>query len=1067
MAKRPGLTDEELDDLAVFVRGGACWCDTPDAQAGAAMGVIERVDMINFMCHRHLSIQLGPRINFIIGHNGSGKSAILTAIMVALGGKAATTSRGSSLRDFIREGASAAEVRIHIRNTGPDAYRADAYGSQIVIERRIGSDGSGAWKIRGASAKIVSTKREELNTICDHANIQVDNPINILSQDAARQFLGSSQAEDKYNFFLRGTQLSQLAQEYELIQTNVQRMKRAMARTEDLLPDLEREAREANAKWELVEQARAEQEKLNSLKDELVWSQVIAKEQELAAQAEKLERARAKEGALQQKRDAEQAQATALDTEIAALEERGSEYTAREHTLRDAHAAAVDRARERRAALSAAKTQEKEISVQADRVQQTVQHLQRQIDDEAHKLAQGRRARRESQEARRDALAQERLENEIAQTHARAMLDEAGTQREALAQERAGAEGELRRLAEKREHLDRFLARCEAATADRITAFGGPGVPQVMAAIARERRWRQPPAGPLGMRIRVRDMRWAPVVEAVLGGTLNAFCVTNHADRALLAAILRRFRAPNQIITATPELFDYADGEPDASVLTILRVLDVDDPYIVRALINSQNVEKAALVPARADGDVLVRRHLRNVQQCFSADLFRIAGGPTGSSTQTVTKYAGVPRFAGDNAAAVQEASLSRTAIDAQQQRVRGRLDELETRERALRDELRAGETRLAALRERHRVLRQQVAQMEEEMREDVPANVAALEEARQDAEAEMPRIVDQFRAVEARKEEAQHLLQPHDAETERLRSQLEILGTEKNDIEAELQRVFSARVRLRKNDEHWAAQLGTQQSGIAEAQGTVDTLSAQLDEWSAQATAYCARVETQRSAEWLEKQISTIEAQIHEARRSSGLSLEAVVRDMRTKNKAYQNAQQQLENTRQTIETLDHAILVRLEKWHYFRRYVAMRARASFAMHLQNRGFSGSLHFDHNAQQLRLRVQTGDRTQPYDKDPKALSGGEKSFATICLLLALWEAIGCPIRCLDEFDVFMDAVNRKVSMRMLIEAARASAGVQYVLITPQSMTNIALGPEVQVHRMLDPERGGGEEETRG
>ena len=62
----------------------------------------------------------------------------------------------------------------------------------------------------------------------------------------------------------------------------------------------------------------------------------------------------------------------------------------------------------------------------------------------------------------------------------------------------------------------------------------------------------------------------------------------------------------------------------------------------------------------------------------------------------------------------------------------------------------------------------------------------------------------------------------------------------------------------------------------------------------------------------------------------------------------------------------------------------------------------------------------------------------------------------------------MDAVNRQVSMRMMvcdgyngmltitpwflfllqIDAARASLGVQYVLITPQNMSQITLGPYV-------------------
>ncbi len=67
-------------------------------------GIIESVTCVNFMCHSKLHVSFGPLINFIIGHNGSGKSAVLTAITLCLGGKASNTNRGQSLKNFIKEG---------------------------------------------------------------------------------------------------------------------------------------------------------------------------------------------------------------------------------------------------------------------------------------------------------------------------------------------------------------------------------------------------------------------------------------------------------------------------------------------------------------------------------------------------------------------------------------------------------------------------------------------------------------------------------------------------------------------------------------------------------------------------------------------------------------------------------------------------------------------------------------------------------------------------------------------------------------------------------------------------
>jgi hypothetical protein len=45
----------------------------------------------------------------------------------------------------------------------------------------------------------------------------VDNPVVVLTQDTSRQFLASSKPKDKYQFFLNGTSLTQLSDEYETI----------------------------------------------------------------------------------------------------------------------------------------------------------------------------------------------------------------------------------------------------------------------------------------------------------------------------------------------------------------------------------------------------------------------------------------------------------------------------------------------------------------------------------------------------------------------------------------------------------------------------------------------------------------------------------------------------------------------------------------------------------------------------------------------------------------------------------------------------------------------------------
>ena len=53
------------------------------------------------------------------------------------------------------------------------------------------------------------------------------------------------------------------------------------------------------------------------------------------------------------------------------------------------------------------------------------------------------------------------------------------------------------------------------------------------------------------------------------------------------------------------------------------------------------------------------------------------------------------------------------------------------------------------------------------------------------------------------------------------------------------------------------------------------------------------------------------------------------------------------------------------------------------------------------------VKVKPPGRENDGVSDMRSLSGGERSFSTVCFMLSLWEITESPFRCLDEFDVYM------------------------------------------------------------
>ena len=139
----------------------------------------------------------------------------------------------------------------------------------------------------------------------------------------------------------------------------------------------------------------------------------------------------------------------------------------------------------------------------------------------------------------------------------------------------------------------------------------------------------------------------------------------------------------------------------------------------------------------------------------------------------------------------------------------------------------------------------------------------------------------------------------------------------------------------------------------------------------------------------------------------------------------------------------------------------------------MKKRNWTGSLEFDNVKRSLEVKVRLNydgvqskqkRQQQQYKKNrqgstTKTLSGGERSFSTFAMLIALWQSIESPFCALDEFDVYMDSLNRKASVRALLEFAATYSRRQYIIITPQTDIQVESTRFVKIHRLKPPERG--------
>lgn len=144
---------------------------------GYRPGAIIRVNMKNFLTYDNCEVFPGPKLNVVLGPNGTGKSTVTHAICLACGGEPKVLGRSNELSQFVKHGKQGEEAFAEVDILDENSVQ--------TIRRTIHSESNTSkWKVNGANA----TKDQVRILLKTKLKIDVDNLCTFMSQDKVGLF---------------------------------------------------------------------------------------------------------------------------------------------------------------------------------------------------------------------------------------------------------------------------------------------------------------------------------------------------------------------------------------------------------------------------------------------------------------------------------------------------------------------------------------------------------------------------------------------------------------------------------------------------------------------------------------------------------------------------------------------------------------------------------------------------------------------------------------------------------------------------------------------------------------
>ncbi|KAL7836398.1 hypothetical protein AOLI_G00276820 [Acnodon oligacanthus] len=1053
-------TEDEDERICSDQGSSALWTQY---SASGEVGIIEKIFLKNFMCHSLLGpFTFGSNVNFIVGNNGSGKSAILTALIVGLGGKAQTTNRGSSLKGFVKEGESSAEISITLRNRGQDAYKPDVFGQSITIDLRISSEGLRTYKLKSKTGLLVSSKKEELVTILDHFNIQVDNPVSVLTQEMSKHFLHSKGEGDKYKFFMKATQLEQMKEDYSYIMKTKTVTQNTLEKHEATLQEIRHKYKEKEDRYKNLASLDEMQEKLNHLKHQMAWALVAEMEEEVKHMRERI--AEEEKSTIKYDRKVEEWKGKVAEAErrykqfhdqLECVTERVQKLQPECGQLRNKVQDCNKAFRTAEACFHKQKTNVRDLERDKEQLLKRINELKYSITQLNAVDTQTRMKQLNQIQAELDALTLQ--ESTLAQQVGQ-FQQACASAKDKLSKMRR-EEHDLQRAIDKKQHE---LAAMEGSRQGGLRRFGEQ-MPAFIAAIEeadRQGQFRRKPVGPLGFCIRLRDADLGLAVESCLKSLMLAFCCDNYMDEKVLQALMIQSfphgQRPQIIVSEFTDtsynISHRAINHPEYP--SVLQALDIDNPVVTNCLIDMRGIETVLLIKNNRDARRVMQggHPPRNCKEAFTREGDQVYSNRYYSSAQQRARY-----LSHDVEQEIRHLQVSLRTQEAHFKAFKQQIRDVITNnnqneallKRALDDHRR--------VKDQCRKLQLEVNDLcivEEPQSEDLKPLEDELEELSSRlavCQEEYDTEQQQMLTLKRTYEEVELLYRQH-------KETINNVAEEAEPIKEELSKSDQDVEKSKHHKKHYEEKRKAHINNIQAQKMILENKEQELKASVVKASEICPeRLDIRRTAKSLDNEINHLKHKISTQQDQHG-DRDTIIRQYQEALENYNSVAQHIKGLKHFIHLLSKITNTRHNVYTEMRRYLSVRCKYYFDSMLSQRGYTGSMVFNHKKEALSISVQPGEGDKATLSDMRSLSGGERSFSTVCFVLSLWAIAEAPFRCLDEFDVYMDMVNRRISMDMMLKIAASQRYRQFIFLTPQSMSSLPVNNLTRILRLNDPDR---------